>query len=81
MKEICEQIKQEMLSTSNVQVAVGSRWEDVFKLTDQERIQAGLKLASYVMDSYTANTETDRDCRNIARAFLNILADEEVEFE
>lgn len=78
MKEICNQIKQEAMSTSKVQVI---DWNNVTKLTDQERVQAGLKLVSHIMDNHTENTETDKACRNIARAFLDILADEEIEFE
>lgn len=81
MKEIyiCDQIKAETLAKSNTQII--SDWKDVFKLTDQERIQAGLKLASHILDNHAENTETDKACRNIARAFLDVLADEEVEFE
>ena len=78
MKEICEQIKAETMSTSQTQVM---DWNNVLKLTDQERVQAGLKLASHILDRYTSTDEYDKACRNMARAFLDVLADEEVEFE
>ena len=78
MKEICKQVKAEALATTKVQVI---DWNNVFKLTDQERIQAGLKLASHIMDNHTENTEIDKAYRNIARAFLDVLSDEEIEFE
>ena len=77
MKEICDQIKADSLD-SRVGVIY---WDKVLTLTDNERVRAGLKLASHILDNHSENTETDKACRNIARAFLDILADEEVEFE
>lgn len=51
------------------------------KMTDAERIKKAVELTSYMLDTYTENTDEDKAYRNSARMFLNILTDEEIEIE
>ena len=50
-------------------------------MTDAERIKKAVELTSYILDTYTENTDEDRAYRNSARMFLQILTDEEIEIE
>lgn len=51
------------------------------KMTDAERIKKAVELTSYMLDTYTENTDEDKAYRNSARMFLHILTDEEIETE
>ena len=51
------------------------------KLTSEQRVKNGLKLASDILDIHTEPTEVDKAFRNVARMFIAVLSDEEIEFE
>ena len=60
-------------------VIIKYKGEDI--MTDAERIKKAVELTSYILDTYTENTDEDRAYRNSARMFLQILTDEEIEIE
>lgn len=47
----------------------------------EERIKNSVLLASEIFDKYTENTEEQKAVRNTARAFLQVLTEEEMDFE